>query len=30
VFRDIPVYDAAAEERHWQTLVELLDATLAK
>ena len=28
VFRDIPVYDAAAAERHWQTLVELFDAKL--
>jgi carboxymethylenebutenolidase len=28
VFRDIPVYDAAASERHWQTLLALLDATL--
>jgi carboxymethylenebutenolidase len=28
VFRDIPVYDAAAAERHWQTLVALLDAKL--
>jgi carboxymethylenebutenolidase len=28
VFRDTPVYDAAASERHWQTLVALLDATL--
>jgi carboxymethylenebutenolidase len=30
VFRDIPVYDAAAEERHWQTLFELFDTTLAR
>jgi carboxymethylenebutenolidase len=28
VFRDMPVYDAAAAERHWQTLVALFDATL--
>jgi carboxymethylenebutenolidase len=28
VFRDVPVYDAAASERHWQTLVALLDAKL--
>jgi dienelactone hydrolase len=28
VFRDTPVYDAAAAERHWQTLVALFDATL--
>jgi carboxymethylenebutenolidase len=28
VFRDMPVYDAAANERHWQTLLALLDATL--
>jgi carboxymethylenebutenolidase len=28
VFRDTPVYDAAAGERHWQTMVELFDATL--
>jgi carboxymethylenebutenolidase len=28
VFRDTPAYDAAAAERHWQTLTELLDATL--
>ena len=25
VFRDTPVYDAAASERHWQTLVALMD-----
>lgn len=30
VFRDTPVYDAAAAERHWQSLVALLDATLKK
>jgi len=28
VLRDTPVYDAAAAERHWQTLTELLAATL--
>jgi carboxymethylenebutenolidase len=28
VFRDMPVYDAAAAERHWVTLVALFDATL--
>jgi carboxymethylenebutenolidase len=28
VFRDTPVYDAAAAERHWQTLVALLDGKL--
>jgi carboxymethylenebutenolidase len=28
VLRDTPVYDAAAAERHWQTLFELLDGTL--
>jgi carboxymethylenebutenolidase len=28
VFRDTPVYDAAAAERHWQTLLALLDGTL--
>jgi carboxymethylenebutenolidase len=28
VFRDTPVYDAAAAERHWQTLLALFDATL--
>ncbi len=28
VFRDIPVYDAAASERHWQTLTALMDGTL--
>jgi carboxymethylenebutenolidase len=28
VFRDMPVYDAAASERHWQTLLALLDAKL--
>lgn len=30
VFRDTPVYDAAAAERHWQTLVALLDTTLTR
>jgi len=28
VLRDTPVYDAAANERHWQTLLSLLDAKL--
>lgn len=28
VFRDTPVYDAACEERHWQSLTQLFDATL--
>jgi carboxymethylenebutenolidase len=28
VFRDTPVYDAAACERHWQTMTELFGATL--
>ena len=28
VFRDTPVYDAAAAERHWQTMFALFDATL--
>jgi carboxymethylenebutenolidase len=28
VFRDTPVYDAAAAERHWETMVTLFDATL--
>jgi carboxymethylenebutenolidase len=28
VFRDTPVHDAAATERHWQTLVRLFDAKL--
>jgi carboxymethylenebutenolidase len=28
VFRDTPVYDAAAAERHWQTMVALFRATL--
>jgi carboxymethylenebutenolidase len=30
VFRDTPVFDAAAAERHWQTLTALFDATLKK
>jgi carboxymethylenebutenolidase len=30
VFRDIPVFDAAAAERHWTTLLALLDATLKR
>lgn len=28
VFRDFPVYDAAASERHWQAMLALFDATL--
>ncbi len=28
VFRDTPVYDRAASERHWQTLVALLESKL--
>jgi carboxymethylenebutenolidase len=28
VFRDTPVYDAAAAERHWQTMLALFDGTL--
>ena len=28
VFRDTPAYDAAASERHWQTMLALFDATL--
>lgn len=28
VFRDMPVYDEAAAERHWKSLVALLDAKL--
>jgi carboxymethylenebutenolidase len=28
VFRDTPVYDAAAAERHWRSLVALLDSVL--
>jgi carboxymethylenebutenolidase len=28
VFRDTPVYDAAASERHWQTLIALLRSKL--
>jgi carboxymethylenebutenolidase len=30
VFRDTPVYDAAAAERHWQSLVALMDAKLKR
>src|SRR5215471_13487310 len=30
VFRDTPVYDAAASERHWQTLVALMDGVLKR
>jgi carboxymethylenebutenolidase len=28
VFRDLPVYDAAAAERHWRTMVALFEAKL--
>ena len=28
VFRDTPVYDAAASEQHWQTMLALFDSTL--
>ena len=28
VFRDLPVYDAAAAERHWKTMVALFDGKL--
>ena len=28
VMRDLPVYDAAAEERHWQTMTKLFSETL--
>jgi carboxymethylenebutenolidase len=28
VFRDLPVYDAAAAERHWQTMLALFDGKL--
>ena len=28
VLRDTPAYDAAAAERHWQTLTEMLHTTL--
>jgi carboxymethylenebutenolidase len=30
VFRDTPVFDAAAAERHWRTLLTLLDAVLKR
>jgi carboxymethylenebutenolidase len=30
VFRDIPVYDAAAAERHWKTMTELFEAKLIR
>lgn len=30
VFRDTPVYDAAASERHWHTLLALFDETLSR
>jgi len=28
VFRDMPVYDQVAAERHWQTMLGLFDAKL--
>ena len=30
VFHDTPVYDAAASERHWKTMVALFDSTLKR
>jgi carboxymethylenebutenolidase len=30
VFRDFPIYDAAAAERHWRSMLALFDATLKK
>ena len=30
VFHDLPVYDAAAEQKHWETLVALFHATLKR
>jgi carboxymethylenebutenolidase len=30
VFRDTPVYDSAASERHWQSLLALMDAVLKR
>jgi carboxymethylenebutenolidase len=30
VLRDTPAYDAAAAERHWQTMVSLFETTLKK
>jgi carboxymethylenebutenolidase len=30
VFRDLPVYDAAASERHWTSMVAFFDATLIR
>jgi carboxymethylenebutenolidase len=30
VFPDFPVYDAAAAQRHWQTMLALFDATLKR
>lgn len=30
VFRDTPVYDAAASERHWETMIALFDGILRK
>jgi len=30
VLRDLPTHDAAATERHWQTLLDLLAKTLPR
>jgi carboxymethylenebutenolidase len=30
VFRDTPVYDASAAERHWQSMLSLFEATLGR
>jgi carboxymethylenebutenolidase len=30
VFPDVPVYDAAASERHWQTMLALFESELAR
>jgi carboxymethylenebutenolidase len=30
VLRDVPAYDAAAAERHWQRLTAFFDATLKR
>ncbi|MDB5212791.1 MAG: Dienelactone hydrolase family [Myxococcaceae bacterium] len=30
VFRDLPVYDAAASERHWKSMIALFDGTLIR
>jgi carboxymethylenebutenolidase len=30
VFSDVPVYDAAASERHWQTMLALFESELAR